>query len=503
MPEGKNGLIVFAISLGLFVATINNSITSAAVTHIIEDLNDFERLNLIFTAYVLASTSTMLIFGKLSDQFGRKLIYLIGLGFFGLGSLLSGLAQSFDQLVAFRAVQGIGQGAVFPVSFSIIYSIYADPRKQARMAAVLSGIYGLAAFFGPLIGGLILEFAGWRWCFHLNVPIALVSFLIVLFAVRESRADTKPKVDYPGTIALIATVVSFMFALDGAGKGGQSMWQTVVLFAVAAAAAVFFILIELKASEPILPPGLYRKRTIVAITLGVFCQGAMMMPLLSYLPVFVTSVLGFGSSYAFLTVLLLSVTAGAAVFSFLHQRLSYTILILSSKLLGLLALLMIIAIGHEARGWYLAGLLIMLGFAGLGPLMSVAQNEMAANLEARALGTGSSLIGFWRNIGNVIGTTLTAAIVNAGYSRSIAGSDAYASASPESRAVMANPDALIGGETAGLAASAVDAMRESLAAAVDSGFLAVAAFAAIGAVSALAAGPVRNVRRTVRPPKAN
>jgi len=502
MPERKNGPIVFAISLGLFAATINNSITSAAVTHIIEDLNGFERLNLIFTAYVLASTSTMLIFGKLSDLFGRKLIYLIGLGFFGLGSLLSGLAQSFGQLVAFRAVQGIGQGALFPVSFSIIYTIYADPRKQAKMAAVLSGIYGLAAFFGPLIGGLILEFAGWRWCFYLNVPIALVSFLIVLLAVRESRADAKPKVDYPGTFALIAAVVSFMLALDGAGKGGQPAWQTGALFAVALIAAACFIYVERRAGEPILPLGLYRKRTIVAITLGVFCQGAMMMPLLSYFPVFATAVLGFGSAYGFLTTLLLSVTAGAAVFSFLHQRFSYAALILSSKSLGVFAMLMIVAVGFEAPGWYLAGLLILLGFAGLGPLMSVAQNEMAAILEARALGTGSSLIGFWRNIGNVIGTTLTAAIVNAGYSRSLAGSAAYASAPPETRAVMENPDALIGGAAAGLSASEADAMHGALAAAIDGGFLVIAAFGTLGAVSALAAGSVRNIRRS-RPPMVN
>lgn len=171
--SSKNGLIILAMALGLLMSSLDNTIVASCINKISEDFNIFDKVSWVFTAYVLAATSTMLVFGKMSDLFGRKMFYLIGIGMFLIGSALCGIAQNADQLIMFRVIQGIGSGALFPISFTIIYTIFKDPKDAAKMSGVFGAIFGLSSVAGPQLGSFIAEHLGWRWNFYINVPIGL------------------------------------------------------------------------------------------------------------------------------------------------------------------------------------------------------------------------------------------------------------------------------------------------------------------------------------------
>jgi len=187
----KNALIILAMALGMLMASLDNTIVSACIDKVIQDIHGFGKMTWVFTAYMLASTSTMLIFGKLSDLFGRKKFFLIGIGLFMVGSALCGTAASIEQLIAFRVVQGIGSGSIMPIAFSIIFTLFADPKHAAKLSGVMGAVFGLSSVAGPQIGTLIADHLSWRWCFYVNLPIGIASFLVLLFALSELTARTE------------------------------------------------------------------------------------------------------------------------------------------------------------------------------------------------------------------------------------------------------------------------------------------------------------------------
>ncbi|MED2975105.1 MFS transporter, partial [Fictibacillus sp. B-59209] len=218
--DKRMGFVVLAMALGLFMSSLDNTIVSASISQVIKDIGGFDKMSWIFTAYMLSATSTMLVFGKMSDLFGRKLFYLIGISMFLIGSALCGTAQNIDQLIFYRVIQGIGSGAIFPISFTIIYSVSTDPKQAAKMSGIFAGIFGISSVLGPQIGTWISESSllGWRWCFYVNVPFGLLSIVTLAIALKESKSDFKPKVDYLGTLLLVSSTVLLLLGLEWGGK---------------------------------------------------------------------------------------------------------------------------------------------------------------------------------------------------------------------------------------------------------------------------------------------
>lgn len=487
----RNGLIVLAMALGLLMASLDNTITSAAISRILEDINGFDRISWVFTAYMLASTSTMLVFGKMSDLFGRKRFYLIGIGIFLLGSALCGMAQDMTQLIVFRAIQGIGAGALFPISFTIIFTIFADPKQAAKLSGVFAGIFGLSSVAGPQIGTFLSEYWGWRWCFYVNVPLGLLSFVTLLFALKESRSDRRPAIDYAGTVSLIVSSVALMLGLEwGGATYAWGSWQIIGLFAVAALVGALFIRIEQRAKEPILPLPLFRKRMIAGITLACLCQGAIMFSAIAYLPIFSTAVLGQANSNTLLTPMMFSLMVGAVGFGALQRFFSFRGLVAFSMLAGVVVSYLLATASHTASTGYMIALMVLLGLGAIGPLMSVAQNAVALNVDRKYIGISSSLVGFSRNIGGVLGASVMAAIVNRQFKDLIADGAATFHIPPEQVEAMASPQLLVHG---GAAASpeVLQWIRDSLGTAINHGFLLSIAFAAVGLAAAFLAGPGR------------
>ncbi|MBD0379474.1 MFS transporter [Paenibacillus sp. WST5] len=491
MNNKRAGFIILAMALGLLMSALDNTITSAAISHIISDINGFDKISWVFTAYMLASTSTMLVFGKLSDMFGRKLFYLIGISIFLIGSALCGTAQDMTQLIVYRAIQGIGSGAIFPISFTIIFTIFGDPKQAAKLSGVFAAIFGLSSVAGPQIGTFLAESWGWRWCFYVNLPLGLLSFVVLLFSLQESRSDRRPKIDYLGTLFLIISTVSLMLALEWGGKDyAWGSWQIIGMLVIAVVVGTLFIAVERRAQEPVLPLPLFKNRMVLGMVLACLCQGAIMFSAIAYLPIFSTAVLGQPNSNGLLTPMMFSLMVGAVSFGFIQRFFSFRAVIAFSMLAGIVVGYLLSIVSHDAANWYMMLLMVILGVGAIGPLMGVAQNAVALSVDRKYIGVSSSIVGFWRSIGGVLGASIMATVVNSNY-KNLIQSGAEAHHMPlDQLSTLANPDQLIR-TGAQLPKETLDFMRESLGTAINHGFILCIVFGVIGLSAAFVAGPLR------------
>jgi EmrB/QacA subfamily drug resistance transporter len=490
--QNKNvGFIILAMALGLLMSSLDNTITSAAVSHIMKDIGGFDKVSWVFTAYMLASTSTMLVFGKLSDMFGRKRFYLIGITIFLLGSVLCGMAQDITQLICFRAIQGIGSGALFPISFTIIYTIFSDPKQAAKLAGVFAAIFGLSSVAGPQIGTLLSDSWGWRWCFYVNVPLGVLSFLILLFALKESRSERRPKIDYLGTLFLILCTLSLMLGLEWGGKNyAWASWQIISLFATSLIIGFLFIRVELRAEEPMLPLKLFKNRMIVGTSLACLCQGAIMFSAVTYLPIFATAVLGQASSNSLLTPMMFSLMVGAVTFGALQSKFSFRSLMAFSMTAGLVVSYLLTRVSHDTSKGYMIVLMVILGLGAIGPLMSMAQNAVAMSVDRKYIGISSSIVGFWRSIGGVLGASIMATIVNSDYTSIITAGAVSHNIPLDKIDTLTNPELLVRASES-VPKELLDFIRASLGTAINHGFMLSMVFAVIGIAASIIAGKGR------------
>lgn len=411
--QQKKGIILLSIALGFVLTALDNTIVSASINKIIDDIGGLNKIIWIYTAYALAGTSTMLIFGKLSDLFGRKTFYLIGIGIFLLGSALCGTADSIEQLIFYRIIQGIGSGAILPISFSLIYTLFTDPKDAAKISGVFGAVFGLSSIAGPQIGTWISDTLTWRWCFYVNLPIGIVSFVALLFTLRESRAETKPKIDVFGALLIVITTVSSMLALELGGKDyAWTSWRIVGLFAVSALAAISFYFVERRVKEPILPLELFGNRMVTGTSIVVFCQGALIFSAMTYLPLYTSYVLGESKLNLLLTPLMLSMIGGSVLIGFLLTHFRFRTVMFVNMALGIGVSFLLMNITLAVPFWQIIGIVVILGLGVIGPLNNVSQNAVAYSVEKRFIGVSASLIGFCRSMGGVMGASIMAVIVN-------------------------------------------------------------------------------------------
>ena len=207
--------------LGMFLAALEATVVGTAMPTVIASLGGLDRYSWVFSAYLLTSTVTVPVWGRLSDLYGRRLFYLIGVAFFLVGSALSGASQSITQLIAFRAIQGLGAGALIPLSMTINGDIY-TLRERARMQGLFSGVWGLASILGPLAGGFITDSISWRWVFYINIPFGLAAAVVVGFALVEPKRTERPVIDYAGAIWLTVAITLLLLVL--VESGDPAIW---------------------------------------------------------------------------------------------------------------------------------------------------------------------------------------------------------------------------------------------------------------------------------------
>ena len=284
-------LVLAAVMLAMFVSAVEATIVTTAMPTIASDLGGFSRYSWIFSSYLLMSTVTVLIYGKLADLFGRKPIFFVGLTIFLIGSILCGFALSMEQLIVYRLLQGLGAGAVMPIASTIIGDIYSTT-ERAKIQGYLSSVWGVSAVSGPVIGGLLVQYVSWQYVFWVNVPLGLLSMGIIYFHLHEPKETKKASVDYKGAFLLTAALSSILIWLVEGGQGFPR-FSTIGLSLIILSGILFWLFFrqEKIAKDPLVSFSIWKNPVILYANLVSFTTGIILIGVSSYLPTYVSGVM--------------------------------------------------------------------------------------------------------------------------------------------------------------------------------------------------------------------
>ncbi len=414
MTKQAKIIITIALMLGMALAALDTTIVGTALPSIVGKLGGITLYSWVFSIYLLTSTTTVPIYGKLADLYGRKPLFLFGATLFLIGSAASGAAQSMEQLIIFRAIQGLGAGAVLPIVLTIIGDIFAL-EERARVQGLFSGVWGLSSVVGPFVGGLIVDHFTWRWVFFINIPFGLVSMLLLVIFLKENVERKKRSLDYLGTATLTGSIVALLFALL---QGGTSWaWlsvQSIALFVVAAVLFVVFVRVEQRVQEPILPLDLFKNRIITISSIGGVALGVLMFGITSYVPLFVQGVKGGSATSAGITLgpLLLAWPIAATLSGKIAINYGYRFTAVMGMFTAALGVAMTMFFNAQTSLAFIIIAMVLIG-TGLGFASSVfilsVQNAVPWNLRGVATATTQ----FFRTIGGTIGVAIMGTILNA------------------------------------------------------------------------------------------
>ncbi len=413
MTKKTKIIVTIALMLGMSLAALDTTIVGTALPSIVGKLGGITLYSWVFSAYLLTSTSTVAIYGKLADLFGRKPLFLFGTAVFLIGSIASGTAQSMEQLIIFRAIQGLGAGAVLPIVLTIIGDIFAL-EERARVQGLFSGVWGLSSIIGPALGGVIVDHFSWRWVFYINIPFGLLSAFLLIVSLKENVERKKHSIDYLGSLLLTSGIVALLFALlQGGVTWAWTSLPSVGLFTLAIVLLVLFLLQEARASEPILPLTLFSNRIITISSIGGVILGVVMFGITSYVPLFVQGVRGGTATSAGVTLgpLLLAWPIAATLSGKIILRFGYRLTAVVGALLVTIGVGLVTLLQASSTLPYIVAAMLVIG-TGLG-LMSTAfvisvQNAVPWNL--RGVATASTQ--FFRTIGGTVGVAMMGTILN-------------------------------------------------------------------------------------------
>ncbi|MEI7026656.1 MDR family MFS transporter [Paenibacillus sp. y28] len=398
---------VAGLMLGLLLAALDQTIIATAMPTIVGEMGGMEQFIWVFSAYMIASVAAMPIFGKLSDMYGRKLFFLSGLIVFMLGSALCGTAETMLQLIIFRAIQGIGGGALLPITFTIIFDIF-PPEKRAKTQGLFGAVFGLSSVLGPIAGAFFTDYLHWNWIFYINLPLGVIAFVLLYFFYFETLERKRQRIDWTGTLVLTAMILSLMFALEMGGK--EYAWLSgpiIGLFALFAALFIVFLAVERRAADPVVPLALFRNPLFTASMVICFSYGALGISGASYIPMFVQGVFGGSATEAgtIMTPMMLCVTLSSAMGSMLLARMSYRGVLLISASLILVSVVLLGMLDVHSPRWAVTLYMMLLG-AGIGINFPVISLTAQHKVEFRQRGSVNSMVTSFRTIGSAIGVTL-------------------------------------------------------------------------------------------------
>jgi EmrB/QacA subfamily drug resistance transporter len=411
--ESRKNFVVAGLLLGILMAAMDNTIVATAMGTIVAELGGLDKIVWVTSAYMIASVAGMPIFGKLSDMYGRKLFYVSGLTIFIIGSILCGLAQNMVQLSIFRAIQGLGGGALMPIAFTIMFDTF-PPEQRGKMSGLFGAVFGISSVFGPLLGAYFTDYIDWRWIFYVNIPLGLLSLVFVVKFYFESLQHSEQKIDWQGSVLLVASVLCLMFALELGGK--EYAWDSAVIIGMFIGFVILFLLFllaERKAEDPVIPFQLFKNR-LFATSQGIaFFYGATFILGTIFIPIFVQGVYGGSATNAglVLTPMMLGSVAGSQIGGQLAAKTSYRNLMVVSGFLFLTGIFLLSTLSVDTARWMVTLYMIITGI-GVGfsfPLLSMASVH---GLDMRQRGAANSTNAFFRSIGMTLGVTVYGTIQN-------------------------------------------------------------------------------------------
>lgn len=417
MSRNRIILVTAGIMLSLFLASMEATVVATAMPTIVGQLGGLEHYSWVFSAFMLTSTTTVPLYGKLSDIYGRRKLYAIAMAIFLVGCILCGLANTMTQLIIARAIQGIGAGGILPLAFIMIGEMF-SLEQRARMQGLFSGVWGVSSIVGPLLGGFLVDQLSWRWIFYINLLPGVIAAALVAFAWRDqAQSHKRPTVDYAGAVLLTVSVVTLLLGLtlapdSSAGVGtGPSNW---ILIAAAVALFILLFWVERRAADPVLPLALLRDRLFSTATGHGVLTGWAIFGSVSFIPLFVQAVKGTSATQAGIT--LTPMLLGWVTASIIGTRL---LLIVGYRRLGMIgtASLTIGAFLMSQAGMNTSqtSLMIFVALMGIGMGLSIPAYLIAvqASVPRRQLGTATSTLQFSRSIGGTLGVSVMGAALSA------------------------------------------------------------------------------------------
>ncbi|MER6097321.1 MDR family MFS transporter [Streptomyces sp. NPDC001728] len=397
-----------ALLLGMLLAALDQTIVSTALPTIVSELGGLEHLSWVVTAYMLASTAATPLWGKLGDQYGRKKLFQGAIVLFLIGSALCGIAQNMPQLIAFRAVQGLGGGGLMVLSMAIVGDLV-SPRERGKYQGLFGAVFGATSVLGPLLGGFFTEHLSWRWVFYINLPIGVVALFVIAAVLHIPARSTRHTIDYLGTflIASVATCLVLVASLGGSTWAWGSA-QIIGLALLGAVLLVWFVYVERRAAEPVLPLKLFRIRTFSLVSVISFVVGFAMFGAMTYLPTFLQVVQGVTPTMS--GVHMLPMVAGLLITSTASGQIvsrtgRWKVFPIAGTALTALGLLLLHKLTETSSTWSMSVCFFVFG-AGLGLVMQVLVLVVQNAVSYEDLGVATSGATFFRSIGASFGVAV-------------------------------------------------------------------------------------------------
>lgn len=425
--RSERGPILLAVMLSTGLVAIDATILAAAIPAIVRDVGGLTQFPWLFSIYLLAQAVSVPIYGKLADLVGRKPIILLGVLLFVVGSLLCGLAWSMGSLIAFRALQGLGAGAVQPVGITIVGDIY-SVAERATVQGYIASVWAMASLIGPTLGGIFADYLSWRWIFLVNLPLGLVAAWMLWTRYDEDLepARPRPRIDYLGALLLLTGGGLLLVAL----LEGGIFWPwdsaiSIAMFTTSAVLIATFVWVESRVREPILPLWVFRHRVVGAAMLTSLVVGVLLLGLTSYVPLFAQGVLGTGAVTAGFALAAMTIgwPIAATTSGRLYLSIGFRFTMLIGSSIALVGALLLLTVNASSPVWWLATPCFVMGL-GFGYVASpaIVAAQAAVGRKDRGVATSSSL--FARSVGSAVGVAAFGAIVNHIVSDRLAGAPA-------------------------------------------------------------------------------
>jgi len=406
-------LTTAAVMTAMFMAALEGTIVSTAMPTIVGELHGIDKYVWVFTSFLVFEVATIPVWGKLADMLGRKRVFQAGMAIFVIASLLCGFSTSIDQLIIFRALQGVGAGCLFPVAQTITADLF-TVEQRARIMGYFTALFGLSSVIGPFLGGYFTDSMSWRWVFWIIVPFGILVIAVVQFVLIEPLEHRRAvSIDLAGTAAVFTFTCTLIYALETGGRDYEWGSPLIIgLFAVAIASVGWFLWAERRAAEPLMPLDLFSIPAMRATSVISFFLGATMMGTLSFLPLFMRTVLGTSATDAGRTLTPLMI--GFMLSSFFGGRLllraSFRLVIGAGMVFLVIGLVLLVQLGIDSTATQVSVNMVVLGL-GMGTVL-VSSNIAAQNSVGRSrMGVTMSAINFTRQIGGTIGTAAAGAVM--------------------------------------------------------------------------------------------